>query len=90
LNSSLRNENITNNFLQRLLLCGGGGVVAVVTVEDFYDFAQGLLKSSSRFAMERNSRIGCACSKVVAANRAHFCAPPPIFCTPQEETYVGG
>jgi hypothetical protein len=82
LGSSLRGKNIANNFLQRstfvwwwwcvCLFCLFG-VVAVVTVEDFYNFAQGLLKSSSRFAMERNAGIGYACSKVVAANRAHFC-----------------
>jgi hypothetical protein len=29
--SSLRGENIVNSFLQRLLLCGRGGVVAAVT-----------------------------------------------------------
>jgi hypothetical protein len=48
------------------------GVVAVVTVEDFYGFARGLLKPSSRVTMERTAGIGCTCSKVVAANRAHF------------------
>jgi hypothetical protein len=69
-------------------LCGGGGVVAAVTEDDFYDFAQGLFQSSSRFSTERNAGIGCACSKVVAANHAHFCGS--IFCTPQEKTSVGG
>jgi hypothetical protein len=37
--SSLRSKNIVNNVLQRLLLCGCGGVVAAVTEDDFHDFS---------------------------------------------------
>jgi hypothetical protein len=59
---SLRGENIVNIFLL-LLLRGRGGVVAAVTEDDFYDFAQGLFKSSSRFARERNAGICCVCQQ---------------------------
>jgi hypothetical protein len=78
-----RGENIANTFLQRLLLCGGGGVVAVVMVEDFYNFAQGLLKSSSRFAWSEMPESVARAAKPwlrIALTFAAF-----IFCTPHKK-----
>jgi hypothetical protein len=72
----------SDNFLQRLLLCGG--VTALVTVEDFDGFAHGLFKSSSRFAMEQNAGISARAAKSWPRIALIFAA------SPQEETYVGG
>jgi hypothetical protein len=70
----------------KVYFCGRDGAVAAMTEDDFYDFAQGLFKSSSQDLpwsemLELLARAAKSWPRIITLILA-----ASIFCTPQEKS----